>query len=288
MVLTVPRPVAPTGAAHSAHRPTPPESREVPLPRHAAPRTSLVHHPRVRSAVLAAGTAPLALAALSAAVAPYAAASTASAPIAASAVPTAVPTAASATYVVKAGDTLAGIARSQNVAGGWQALLAANRGVVSDPSRIYVGQRLTIPGGGTSSGASDTVTGSGSGVTAQPVVSTTTGSKIVASARSYFGVRYKWGGMSRSGVDCSGLTSLVLKANGFSPPRTAASQYAWSTKLSASSARAGDLVFGYFSGGRPGHVGIYIGGGKMIDAPHAGTVVGIHAVPRDARYGRPH
>ena len=256
------------------------------MPRHAAPRAPLTLSPRLRSAVLAAVTTPLALAALAAAAAP---AASASVPASVSMAPTAVPTAGSGTYVVRAGDTLAGVARSQNVAGGWQALMNANRGVVSSPNAIFPGQRLTIPGGGTTTGTSSgTSSGSGSTVTTQPVASTSSGSKIVTTARTYFGIRYKWGGMSRSGVDCSGLTSLVLKANGYSPPRTAASQYAWSTKVSASSARPGDLVFGYFSGGRPGHVGIYIGGGKMIDAPHAGTVVGVHSVPRDARYGRPH
>jgi len=48
-------------------------------------------------------------------------------------------------YTVRAGDTLSGIAAAQGVSGGWQALYDANRGVVSDPSLIYVGQSLQLP-----------------------------------------------------------------------------------------------------------------------------------------------
>jgi nucleoid-associated protein YgaU len=48
-------------------------------------------------------------------------------------------------YTVRAGDTLAKIARSQGVDGGWRALFDANRGEVSDPHRIFVGQQLTLP-----------------------------------------------------------------------------------------------------------------------------------------------
>lgn len=209
------------------------------------------------------------------------------------------------TYTVRGGDTLASIARSQGVPGGWQALAAANRATVADPGAIRPGQRLVIPGGssggsagsGTSSGSGSTGSGSGSTGSGTSGSGTsgsgstgsgsTSGSSLVAFAKTFTGVPYRWGGTSRSGVDCSGLTSLVLRNAGYSPPRTAATQYGWARKISASEARPGDLVFGYFSGGRPGHVGIYLGGGQMIDAPRPGKVVGVHRVSADSRYGRP-
>ncbi len=223
---------------------------------------------------------PLALAALALVTAPAAQALVPTGT--ASSTPQGTPAGSGTTYVVRAGDTLASIARSQGVAGGWQALATANR--VSRPDAIYPGRRLVIPG----SGSTGSTAGGSTGSTA-PVASgsSTAGSTTVDFARTFTGVPYRWGGTSRSGVDCSGLTSLVLRHAGQRPPRTAAAQYGWAQKISASQARPGDLVFGYFSGGRPGHVGIYVGGGKMIDAPTFGQVVGVHRVSGDARYGRP-
>jgi resuscitation-promoting factor RpfA len=49
-----------------------------------------------------------------------------------------------ATYTVQPGDTLGSIATAQGTAGGWQALWAMNRGLISDPNRIYVGQELVV------------------------------------------------------------------------------------------------------------------------------------------------
>lgn len=109
------------------------------------------------------------------------------------------------------------------------------------------------------------------------------GDRIVATARTFFGIPYVWGGTTRAGLDCSGLTYLVLRAHGLTPPRTAATQAAWATRISASQARPGDLVF---SGNPATHVGIYIGNGRMIDAATFGTVVAERPVMRGAYYGR--
>jgi SH3-like domain-containing protein len=95
---------------------------------------------------------------------------------------------------------------------------------------------------------------------------------VASFAVQFVGYRYRWGGASPSrGFDCSGLTSYVYSQYGVSLPRTAASQY--STGIgprvgSLDSLAPGDLVFFANTGGRRGisHVGLYIGGGRMVHA----------------------
>jgi len=99
----------------------------------------------------------------------------------------------------------------------------------------------------------------------------TLGGQAVAIAERYLGVPYVWGGASPSGFDCSGLVMYVYGQLGVSLPHNAAAQYASLPHVSESDLEPGDLVF--FDG--LGHVGIYIGGGMMIHAPHTGTVVQI-------------
>ena len=96
---------------------------------------------------------------------------------------------------------------------------------------------------------------------------------IIAEASKYMGTAYVWGGNKPStGFDCSGLTSWSFKENGVTIPRTAAQQYAASTKISASEAKAGDLVF--FSYGKGvAHVGIYLGDGRMLNAQNRGVTI---------------
>lgn len=96
---------------------------------------------------------------------------------------------------------------------------------------------------------------------------------IIAEARKYLGRKYVWGGSTpTTGFDCSGLTSWSFKQNGITIPRTSAQQYAASTKINASEAKAGDLVF--FSYGKGvAHVGIYLGDGRMIHASNSGLQI---------------
>ncbi len=97
----------------------------------------------------------------------------------------------------------------------------------------------------------------------------TLGGKAVAIAEQYLGVPYVWGGASPSGFDCSGLVMYVYEQLGVSLPHNAAAQYASTTPIPVSDLQPGDLVFFYGFG----HVGIYVGNGTMIHAPHTGTVV---------------
>jgi cell wall-associated NlpC family hydrolase len=87
----------------------------------------------------------------------------------------------------------------------------------------------------------------------------------------YLGVPYVWGGASPSGFDCSGLVAYVYAQVGVSLPHYTGAQYAVGVPVSKDQLEPGDLVF--FNG--LGHVGIYIGGGQMIHAPHTGDVVKI-------------
>jgi hypothetical protein len=103
----------------------------------------------------------------------------------------------------------------------------------------------------------------------------TTGADAVSLARSFTGVRYRWGGTDpSSGLDCSGLTQLVYGRLGVQLPRVAADQaHSGTAVASLDQAQPGDLVF---FGSPAHHVGIYLGHGKMIDAPHTGSSVGVH------------
>ena len=91
-------------------------------------------------------------------------------------------------------------------------------------------------------------------------------------ALHYLGVPYVYGGASPSGFDCSGLVMYVYAQLGISLPHYTVAQ--WNATQPVSSPAPGDLVF--FNG--LGHVGIYLGGGKFVNAPHTGSVVRIDSM----------
>jgi cell wall-associated NlpC family hydrolase len=110
----------------------------------------------------------------------------------------------------------------------------------------------------------------------------------VAYAQEQLGKPYAWGATGPASFDCSGLTYAAYQQAGVTVPRTSEQQWLALPHVPAGGAiHAGDLVFfnpGEFATGLPGHVGIYIGGGRMIDAPHTGAVVRIDAVSSFASY----
>lgn len=96
--------------------------------------------------------------------------------------------------------------------------------------------------------------------------------RLVIVALQQRGVPYVWGGTSRRGFDCSGFVQYVYKRIGIYLPRTTWTQMSYGRRVSRTNLQTGDVVF--TSGG--GHEGLYLGRGLWIDAPHSGTVVGIH------------
>jgi cell wall-associated NlpC family hydrolase len=97
----------------------------------------------------------------------------------------------------------------------------------------------------------------------------------VAIAQRYLGVPYVWGGASPSGFDCSGLTMYVYAQLGIGLGHYTGSQYNAGPHVSMSQLAPGDLVFFYPT---HDHVGLYMGGGLFIHAPHTGDVVKISSL----------
>jgi len=102
-------------------------------------------------------------------------------------------------------------------------------------------------------------------------VSTRTG--VVATGRQFFGVPYLWGGRSGFAVDCSGFTQLVFAMHGVVIPRDADDQAQAGVRARLSSLLRADPVFFRNSHHAVSHVGLYVGRGRMLHAPHTGTVV---------------
>jgi cell wall-associated NlpC family hydrolase len=105
-----------------------------------------------------------------------------------------------------------------------------------------------------------------------------TGSSVVRVAYAYRGARYRSGGSSASGFDCSGFVKFVYASHGIKLPHSSRAMFNYGTPVAKSNLKPGDLVF--FSYGRRGisHVGIYAGSGKFIHASTHSTGVRVDSL----------
>ena len=129
--------------------------------------------------------------------------------------------------------------------------------------------------------------GKSTGVAPSPAAleGSTTGDKIVATAKQYIGVPYVWGGSTPSGFDCSGFVQHVLRQHGISMPRTSKEQWNVGRAVSKGELKIGDLVFianTYTTG--ISHLGIYVGNNQFI---HASSSKGVIISSLDNTYWAP-
>lgn len=180
-------------------------------------------------------------------------------------------------YTVKPGDTLGKIAAPRGQS--WKDLYEANKDVIEDPNMIYPGEQLDVAprlaGAPATTPAKKVVTKAENTASAS-----TLQTRIVASARSYTGrdIQYVWGGKSaKTGFDCSGFVWQVLKDAGLDVGyKNSFALRKWATPVPKSQAKAGDLLWW------PGHIGVYVGNGRMVDAGNSKVDISERAV-----YGSP-
>jgi cell wall-associated NlpC family hydrolase len=99
------------------------------------------------------------------------------------------------------------------------------------------------------------------------------GAAALVAAESHIGAPYRYGGGGPDAFDCSGLVAYSYAQAGITLPRTAAQQFAAVTPVPKRDLRPGDLVFFRVNGRDVGHVGIYAGDERFVDAPQTGGKV---------------
>ena len=137
-------------------------------------------------------------------------------------------------------------------------------------------------GGGDGAGTSTGGSGGSSAGTASGA------SAAIAYARDQIGKPYRWAATGPDAFDCSGLTMQAWARGGVSLPHYSVAQYEQGRKVAISELRRGDMVFFGSDPGNPGsiyHVGLYIGGGQMIEAPFTGEDVRVASIYRDSLFG---
>ena len=209
---------------------------------------------------------------------------------------------AEATYVVRPGETLSGIAQSHGLAA---RALAEENGLRID-SLLHIGMELTLPKAapipekpepqfyvvqkgdslwriGRRYGTTAPVLAELNGLRLNAILpvgvrlqvssgeggepaSHGDGSSLVETALNYRGVRYRWGGMTTRGMDCSGLVARVLNLHGIDAPHNSRALYKIGKSVSRAHLQPGDLVFFNTTGRGISHVGLYIGEDKFIHA----------------------
>jgi cell wall-associated NlpC family hydrolase len=189
-------------------------------------------------------------------------------------------------HVVSSGDNLWTIAKRYKTTP--EKLAKANG--LSEKSLLQLGDKLVIPGKHAVKAKRETSKVARSSHSAKNRVAaikakhaakiakvnsgdTPTKTKLIRTALAYCGTRYRSGGTSRGGFDCSGFVRYVYQKYGLSLPHSSAAQSSRGVSVSRSQLKAGDLVFFQTNGRGISHVGIYMGGGKFVHASNHGRGV---------------
>jgi len=151
-------------------------------------------------------------------------------------------------YTAKRGDSLWLLAKRLGTT--THAIAAANG--IRSTSKLRIGQRLRLP--------------NKSAKTQAKPAAATTKPGLVETALKYRGVRYRYGGVTTRGMDCSGLVYRVLSSHGIAAPHNSRALYRLGKAIARKDLRSGDLVFFHTRGRGISHVGMYIGGGKFVHA----------------------
>jgi gamma-D-glutamyl-L-lysine dipeptidyl-peptidase len=175
--------------------------------------------------------------------------------------------------------------------GGETATITATRAWLQGGGRslqLSYGTRLPVVGASSTRVTVETPTGAAALLKRSSIqltgpaipVSAPSGAQLVATARTFLGVRYLWGGISAFGFDCSGLVNLIYRVHGVVIPRDAAAQAGTGRRVARRALAPGDLVF--FATDPPSraitHVAMYIGGGLMIESPDSAGAVHVIAL----------
>ncbi len=186
-------------------------------------------------------------------------------------------------YVVKDGDTLLSIADAFGVRA---SVIQVANGLL-DPDKLKIGQELSIPGGNAPAASARAAAPAPKPAPqpapepAAPAPAGAGGDRIAAISQKYLGYRYVWGGTSPSGgFDCSGFVWYVYKEAGIPIPRSPlGSQLGAGARVSRDKLLPGDLIFweNTYAVGLS-HVGIYLGGGRFINAESESVGVQIRSL----------
>jgi cell wall-associated NlpC family hydrolase len=187
-----------------------------------------------------------------------------------------------ATYRVRAGDTLYAIARRHGTKPEHLAVL--NGIALNDTLRI--GQSLKVPGAPAASvsSAADRVAPRPR-LAAQPSRGERWAATVVALSTRYVGVRYRWGGTTPAGFDCSGFMNYVFERTGVTLPRTTYAMFDTGMPVAREQLQTGDIVFFETVAPGPSHAGIYLGDGRFIHSSSGAGAVTIS--PLNHRYYAP-
>ncbi len=187
---------------------------------------------------------------------------------------------AAQTHTVQSGETLWAIAARYHVP--VDAIVGANR--LADPDVLPLGQRLVIPAATRARRAP--VAAVALSPSGRPGIhGGEQKSTVAAVAAPLVGIRYRWGGSTPEGFDCSGFIGYVLGKMGVRVPRTTYAMYAQGLPIAKSDLQIGDVVLFQTVSPGPSHAGIYLGGATFIHASSASGRVTVTSL--DDHYYRP-